>query len=111
MLRLYCYIDDDYEQRKLFEEESFEHKIYASELISLMHFENWTDIQTAYDRAVSVLEKAQIPLEKHFRSVYRVSDEGLTKDLKLSPLAARLLVVNSNADNSTVAKVQVKLLH
>ena len=111
MLRLYCYIDDDYEQRKLFEDEPFEHKIYASELISLMHFEDWKDIQSAYNRAVSVLEKAEIPLEQHFRTVYRVSHEGLTKDLKLSPLAARLLVINSNTDNSTVARVQVKLLY
>jgi len=85
-------------------------KFFASELRQF-GFGDMQEIEQAVKRAIRVCQATSTPVRSNFRSMY-VSDKRTTIcDWKLSSLARKLVIINSNASNPFVAKVQIELLN
>lgn len=85
-------------------------KYYASDIAVSFEFENLNELNLAISRAMNVCSSAGIPLEEHFKIIYRGSENGLMLDYKLSEFAYKLICLNGEPYNSNVAQMQVNLL-
>ena len=84
---------------------------YASELRDIGLGDD-EDIRQAVERAVQICNASAISVRKNFKCVYRWDRERhtVTCDWRLSPMARKLVIMNGNASNPLVAKVQLTLL-
>ena len=83
---------------------------YASEVIELVEIGKEEELQGAMLRAREACRVMGIPLENHFKKVYRDAEHEVVCDYKLSPLAFGLVCINANPTNRNIAQIQVELV-
>ncbi len=85
---------------------------YASEIIELVEMGNEKEIINAMIRAQDACRALDIPVEEHFKKVYRDDlQHRVICDYKLSPLAFGLICINANPKNKNIARIQVELIN
>ena len=83
---------------------------YASEMIELVDIGKEDELQGAMLRAQEACKVMGIPLENHFKKVYRDAEHEVVCDYKLSPLAFGLVCVNASPANKNIARIQVEMV-
>lgn len=73
-------------------------------------FEDRHQIERAVEKAIRVCELAHISVNAHFRPVYISYKEEIMADWKLSLLAVRLILINSELPEEILARLQVEFL-
>lgn len=68
------------------------------------------EMQNAVKRAMSICKAADIRVRKHFKAVYLCREGILLRDWRLSHMARKLVLLNGDANNPYVAKIQLELL-
>ena len=96
--------------------EDFEEKLaardfthYASQLLG-KGFQDEAALYRAMHKAVDALVIAKMPVTRHFRCVYISKDGQLKKDFLVTDLGFRLIILNADAANPIVARLQVEIL-
>ena len=83
---------------------------YASEIIELIEMGKEEELHGAMLRAREACQVMGIPLENHFKKVYREADSSVICDYKLSPLAFGLICINASPANKNIARIQVEMV-
>jgi hypothetical protein len=83
---------------------------FASEAAAKMEFADIEEFQEAVKRAMELCLHAGIPLDMHFKRIYKCSFAGIIYDWKLSVLAFELVCLNGSAANPNVARMQIELV-
>jgi hypothetical protein len=81
---------------------------YASRLLEKC-FQDKTELERSLQKAFRALRSANLPVSKHFRTVFVCGNE-LTADWMISDLGLRLLLINADVSNPVVARLQVQIL-
>src|SRR3954464_10438172 len=81
---------------------------YASRLLEKC-FQDNTELDRSLQKAFRALRTANLPVSKHFRTVFVCGNE-LTSDWMISDLGLRLLLINADVTNPIVAKLQLQLV-
>lgn len=82
------------------------YRYYASELLdTLLHSRDY-NIESAIRKAIAIMRITGLPVEKHFRRVYRSDIQGITGDWRLSELACGLIILSFDSGNKDVYEVQ-----
>jgi hypothetical protein len=82
-------------------------RFYASDLMEALDMddiEEMSDAVTAAERACIALD---IPIKFNFKKIFRVDENGIYEDWKLSHLACYLITINSDPVNPSVARAQI----
>lgn len=69
-----------------------------------------SEVASAVEKAIKVCQAGGISLRGNFRKIYIVNPDGIVSDWMLSSLARKLVVLNANAGNPVIARVQLSLL-
>lgn len=85
-------------------------RYYASDLQEKLGFEQFSQLAEAVRLAMRACRSQQIPLGEHFKAIYRCRERGMVQDWKLSGLGYGMLILNSNAGNPFVARLQLELI-
>lgn len=83
---------------------------YASDLQEELGFKQISQLAEAVKLAMRACRSQQIPLEEHFKVIYRCRERGIVQDWKLSGLGYGMLILNSNSANPLVAQLQLELI-
>jgi hypothetical protein len=83
---------------------------YASEIIEIVEIGREEELLEALKRAQDACRVLNIPLDKHFKKVYRESKHNIVCDYKLSPLAFGLICINANPVNKNIARIQIEMI-
>lgn len=83
---------------------------YASEAANEMEFDSMEELQDSVKRSMEYCLSAGIPIKGNFQRVYKCFDNSIMYDWKLSMLGYRLVCLNGNPSNSTVARSFIKLI-
>ncbi len=83
---------------------------YASEIIELIEMGKEEELRGAMKRAQEACNAMGIPLENHFKKVYRENERGVVCDYKLSPLAFGLICINASPQNKNIARIQIEMV-
>jgi hypothetical protein len=83
---------------------------YASEIIELVEMGKEEELRGAMLRAQEACRVMGIPLENHFKKVYRDAEREVVCDYKLSPLAFGLVCINASPANKNIARIQVEMV-
>ncbi len=83
---------------------------YASEIIELVEMGREEELKGAMVRAQEACQVMGIPLENHFKKVYRDTERSVVCDYKLSPLAFGLICINASPANKNIAHIQVEMV-
>lgn len=110
MIRLYSYLEDMIESRHLYSDTNFKHKLYLSDIMQLIKVNEVEAMETAFERMLSVMKSSGVAADEHIRVVYTNAGHDIKKDISLSPLAAQLIVINSDYSNEYVARAQVYIM-
>lgn len=84
-------------------------KCYASEFVSDFELEVH-HLEAAVDRAILACESLNIPSYFHFRKIYRVDENGIYSDWKMSPYGCYLTLINADPSNAMIARFQSSLI-
>jgi hypothetical protein len=82
-------------------------KFYASELVEALELESYEDLEEAVIAAERACMALDIPIKYNFRKIFRVDENGIYEDWKLSHLACYLITINSDPGNPSVARAQM----
>ncbi len=85
-------------------------KHYASDLFPEL---NMTDEETTNHsiiRAQQVCSTLNLPINKHFKKIYRTSGTRIYCDFKLSHTAYVLVSINGDVNSERVAQIQMELV-
>jgi hypothetical protein len=110
MIRLYSYLEDMIESRQLYDSKGFDHKLYLSDLMVQLRINDNNKMEATFERALAVMSTSGVAADDHIRMVYRNDGFHIKKDISLSPLAAQLMVINSDCSNEYVARAQVFIM-
>lgn len=81
-------------------------RYYASDLEEYLELDD-----EGFQEALAKAEKAclclHIPLQNNLKYVFRYTDQGLFRDIRLSALLSYLVSINANPDNINVARMQL----
>ena len=81
---------------------------YGSSLLQKC-FHDKMELERSLEKTFAALRAANEPILKHFRTVFVCGDE-LIVDWMISDLGLRLLLINADVTNPSVAKLQVELV-
>ncbi|GIV34293.1 MAG: hypothetical protein KatS3mg031_1828 [Chitinophagales bacterium] len=84
-------------------------RYFASQL-RFMGIHDPATIEHSVSRAMMVCKAAQIPLRENFKSVYICTENSIKRDWRLSELAMKLVIINSDITKPMVAETQVWLV-
>ena len=84
---------------------------YASEIIEMVEMGREQELLEAMQRAQTACQTMNIPIEQHFKKVYRESHQNVVCDYKLSPLAFGLICINANPANKNIARIQIEMIN
>jgi hypothetical protein len=84
---------------------------YASEIIEMVEMGHEEELLRAMQRAQDACRAMDIPIDKHFKKVYRESHQNVICDYKLSPLAFGLICINANPANKNIARIQIEMIN
>jgi hypothetical protein len=85
-------------------------KHYATEIIEMVEMGKDEELLQAMKRAQDACVSLGIPVDEHFKKIYRESHHDVICDYKLSPLAFGLVCINANPSNRNVAQIQVGIV-
>ncbi len=83
---------------------------YASEIIELVEMGKEEELRGAMMRAQEACRVMDIPLENHFKKIFRDAEHSVVCDYKLSPLAFGLVCINASPANKNIARIQVEMI-
>ncbi|MDX5481990.1 MAG: hypothetical protein LPK07_09930 [Hymenobacteraceae bacterium] len=83
---------------------------YATDLLQQRGCANMEELGLAIRRATEVCNSLHLPLQENFKVVFRSQNGEVVQDWRLSPMAYLLMVINSDANNELVAKMQVAMV-
>ncbi len=84
---------------------------YATEIIEMVEMGKEDELIEAMRRAQEACRIMNIPIDKHFKKVYRDNpDHRVICDYKLSPLAFGLVCINANPSNKNIARIQIEMI-
>ena len=82
------------------------HRYYASELLRKLVHKRDFQIEPAIRKAITICKLTGIPVQDHFRAVYRCDASGLSRDWKLSELACSLIIVSYDPVDEEVKRIR-----
>lgn len=82
----------------------------ASELMEHFGYQDEQDLHTALMRTFEICCALKIPINQHFKKIYRCQESSLITDWQISDFASCLLLLNGNSRNPNVAKAQLQYL-
>ncbi|HYW94292.1 MAG TPA: hypothetical protein VE870_01745 [Bacteroidales bacterium] len=82
------------------------YRYYASELLDRLVREPDFDLEEAVRKAIVICKLTGIPVQNHFRAVYRSEYRGIARDWKLSELACGIVVASFKATTSEGQDIQ-----
>jgi len=82
------------------------YRYYASELMERLLASPDFDLELEVRKALAICKLAEIPVQKHFRCVYRYGRSGLTRDWKLSELASSIIIVSHDSPDKEIRELQ-----
>ncbi|WP_242918846.1 hypothetical protein [Pontibacter liquoris] len=83
---------------------------YASDLLSQHGCESMAELSQAIKRATQVCSSMHLPLRENFKVVFRSRGGEVLQDWRLSPMAYMLMVINADASNDLIARMQVEMV-
>jgi hypothetical protein len=83
---------------------------YASDAADDMEFEGIEEFNEAVKRAIELCIHAGIPVNQHFKRVYKTSVNSIVYDWRISELGYRLICLNGSTSNPKVARMQMEVL-
>lgn len=83
---------------------------YASDLLPELELVDEIEFMRSIKKAQQVLTTLSLPLDQHFRKIYRTREGHVFCDYKLSPMAYMLVGINGNVANRKVASIQHELI-
>lgn len=83
---------------------------YATEASCEMEFETEEELLNAVHRAMELCISVGLPVNEHFKPIYKSCPDGIHFDWKLSVLAYQLVKLNGEPSNHHVAELQIQLL-
>jgi Leu/Phe-tRNA-protein transferase len=85
-------------------------KHYASDLFPELEMEDEEAFNVSLRRARQVCITMNLPVEKHFKRIYRTSNNKIYCDYKLSHTAYLLVGINGDVRHGKVAQIQMELV-
>ena len=85
-------------------------RYYASELQLALGLNHVGELTEAVKRAMRACQSQQLPLNEHFKAIYRCQEQGLILDWKLSELGYSMVLLNSDPAYPLVARMQLELI-
>lgn len=85
-------------------------KFYAVDVAEQLGFSSFEALSQAVERAMQVCRVLNLPMEQHFKVIYKNTSKGVLCDWKISQLGKALMCINGETDNAKVAKMQVELI-
>ena len=85
-------------------------KHYASDLFPELEMEDEKAFNISLGRARQVCITMNLPVEKHFKRIYRTNNNKIYCDYKLSHTAYLLVGINGDVRHSKVAQIQMELV-
>ncbi len=85
-------------------------RFYVSEIRQTAGLAGQAETEEAIRRAMDACRSQQLPLNEHFKPVYRCEEKKVILDWKLSELAWCLVMLNANPANPVVGQFQLTLL-
>ncbi len=86
-------------------------KHYASDLFPELEVVDETIFNSSLTRAQQVCTTLNLPLNKHFRKIYRTSGDQIYCDYRLSHTAYLLVGINGDVESKKVAQIQMELVN
>ncbi|OFY50976.1 MAG: hypothetical protein A2W85_05025 [Bacteroidetes bacterium GWF2_41_31] len=83
---------------------------YASDLLPELELNNEVDFMNSIQKAKQVMATLHMPVEEHFKRIYRTRDGLVYCDYKLSHVAYILVGINGDVSNKKVASIQYELI-
>lgn len=83
---------------------------YASDVQQLLNMMDFSQLEEPIRRAMEVCRREGVPLEEHFKPIYRCQESNTLRDWKLSDLGYCLVILNCNPAHPTVARMQLALV-
>lgn len=84
---------------------------YASDLQQRLGLKALSEVEEAVRRAMNACRSQRLPLEEHFKPIYRCQESKTILDWKLSGLGYGMVLLNSNPAHPLVSQLQLSLLH
>jgi antitoxin component of RelBE/YafQ-DinJ toxin-antitoxin module len=85
-------------------------KHYASDLFPELDMSDEEAFNTSLHRAKQVCITMKLPIDKHFKKIYRTSNNRVYCDYKLSHTAYLLVGINGDVRHEKVAQIQMELV-
>lgn len=83
---------------------------YASDLLPELELANEISFMESITRAQQVMATLNLPIEGHFKRIYRTTEGCIYCDYKLSHVAYLLVSINGDVANKKVASIQYELI-
>ncbi|MGK7396693.1 MAG: hypothetical protein ACNS62_19100 [Candidatus Cyclobacteriaceae bacterium M3_2C_046] len=85
-------------------------KYYASEIFHDDDLSREIEIFQAIDRAIKACISLNIPVNQHFKTVYKSLEDDVYIDWKLSAFASYLCLINGRPTDPEIARLQVEAI-
>lgn len=83
---------------------------YASELLMKLVNTGNFNLEMAIRKASAICRLAGIPVQDHFRHIFRCEEHALTRDWKLSEFACSLIILSYDSIDEEVKEIQYSLI-
>lgn len=83
---------------------------YASDLLPELELANEISFMDSIGKAQQVMATLNLPVESHFKRIYRNNEGCIYCDYKLSHIAYLLVSINGDVANPKVAGIQYELI-
>lgn len=110
MLKIYDPLDGIFADIQLHRISHIQLNHLASELMDDFGYQDEKDLHIALMRTFEICCALKIPINQHFKKIYRSQEDTLVIDWQLSDFASCLLLLNGNSRNPNVAKAQLQYL-
>lgn len=85
-------------------------RFYASDIQEKLGLNKLSELDESIRRAMSACRSQQLPLDEHFKPIYRCQEQKVILDWKLSVLGYGMVLLNSNPAHPLVGRLQLSLL-
>lgn len=85
-------------------------RYYASDIQETLGMLTVRQLKDSIGRAMDVLRAQQLPVDEHFKPIYRCEEKSVILDWKLSELGYCLVLLNGHPSHPAVARMQLDLI-
>jgi hypothetical protein len=85
-------------------------RYYISELMNRLTNTPGFEMDFAIRKAITICRLANIPVNEHFKLVFRSEEGCVSRDWKLSDLACCIIIISSNSTDKYIKDIQEQLL-